>query len=419
MRPWVCSLLAALTVAGCQAAPPAQPAAAPPAAPPGSVVVRDTFGTVRLDEPKGSSPQTPDEPKGSSPHTGSSPRGKGSSPQVIERFTLKNANGVSVQAITYGGIITSIAAPDRNGAIADIVLGFDSIDGYLTDHPYFGAIIGRYGNRIAKGRFTLDGQTHELATNNDANHLHGGVRGFDKHIWQAEPLVGKNGVAFTRTSPDGEEGYPGTLTVRVSYELTDRNQLIVEYHGTTDKATPVNLTQHSYFNLAGAGSGDILGHTLMLNADRFTPVDGTLIPTGEIANVEATPFDFRQPTAIGTRIKQPHPQLKYGQGYDHNWILNRRGEGLQMAAIALDPVSGRTLEITTTEPGIQFYAGNFLDGTLTGKGGHVYQHRAGFCLETQHYPDSPNQPDFPTTVLQPGQQYKTSTVFTFGVSRLP
>lgn len=336
---------------------------------------------------------------------------------AIERFTLKNANGVTVQAITYGGIITSITTPARNGATADIVLGFDSIDGYLKDHPFFGAIIGRYGNRIAKGRFTLDGQTYKLATNNGANHLHGGVRGFDKQVWQAEPLAGKNGVAFTRTSPDGEEGYPGTLAVRVSYELTDSNQLIVEYRATTDKATPVNLTQHSYFNLAGDGSGDIMGQTLMLNADRFTPVDGTLIPTGEIAGVEGTPFDFRQPTTIGARIKQPHPQLKHGQGYDHNWVLNRRSEGLQMAAIAMDPVSGRTLEITTTEPGIQFYAGNFLDGTLTGKGGHVYKHRAGFCLETQHFPDSPNQPNFPSTVLQPGQEYKTSTVFTFGLSR--
>jgi aldose 1-epimerase len=335
----------------------------------------------------------------------------------IERFTMKNSHGVTVQAITYGGIITSITAPDRQGVAADIVLGFDSIDGYLKDHPFFGAIIGRYGNRIAKGRFTLDGQTYKLATNNGPNHLHGGVRGFDKVVWQAEPLAGKNGVVFSRTSPDGEEGYPGTLAVRVSYELTDQNQLIVEYRATTDKATPVNLTQHTYFNLAGAASGDITGQSLMLNADRFTPVDGTLIPTGEIANVEGTPFDFRRPTAIGARIAQPHPQLKHGQGYDHNWVLNRSGDGLQMAAIATDPVSGRTLEVTTTEPGIQFYAGNFLDGTIIGKAGHVYKHRAGFCLETQHFPDSPNQPGFPTTVLKPGEEYKTSTVFTFGITR--
>jgi len=342
---------------------------------------------------------------------------KGSSPRVIERFTMKNAKGLVVQAITYGGIITSITAPDRNGVPGDIVLGFDSIDGYLKDHPFFGAIIGRYGNRIAKGRFTLDGQTYKLATNNGVNHLHGGVRGFDKAIWQAEPLAGKNGVAFTRTSPDGEEGYPGTLTVRVSYELTDNNQLVVEYRATTDKATPVNLTQHSYFNLAGEGSGDILGQSLLLNADRFTPVDGTLIPTGEIANVEGTPFDFRNPTAIGARIAQPNPQLKHGQGYDHNWVLNRSGEGLQMAAMATDPVSGRTLEVTTTEPGIQFYSGNFLDGTIRGKSGHVYKQRSGFCLETQHFPDSPNQPNFPTTILKPGEEYKTSTVFTFGITR--
>lgn len=334
---------------------------------------------------------------------------------AIDRFTLKNANGVEVQAITYGGIITSIKTPDRHGAAGDIVLGFDTIEGYLQDHPFFGAIIGRYGNRIAKGRFTLNGTTYKLAANNGANHLHGGVKGFDKVVWKGEPLAGKNGVAFTRTSPDGEEGYPGNLNVRVSYELTDKNQLIVEYHATTDKATPVNLTQHTYFNLAGDGSGDILGQSLMLNADRFTPVDGTLIPTGEIANVEGTPFDFRQPALIGARIAQAHPQLKFGEGYDHNWVLNRSGNGLQMAAVASDPASGRTLEITTTEPGIQFYAGNFLDGKLTGKGGHVYKHRTGFCLETQHYPDSPNHPDFPSTVLQPGQEYTTSTVFTFGV----
>jgi aldose 1-epimerase len=377
-------LLAALAVTGCQAPPPAEPAAAP-AAPAGPVVARDAFGNVNG--------------------------------APIERFTMKNANGVTVQAITYGGIITSITVPDRQGVPADIVLGFDSIDGYLKDHPFFGAIIGRYGNRIAKGRFTLDGQTYKLATNNGPNHLHGGLRGFDKVVWRAEPLAGKNGVAFTRTSPDGEEGYPGTLTVRVSYELTDQNQLIVDYHATTDKATPVNLTQHTYFNLAGDGSGDITGQSLMLNADRFTPVDDTLIPTGEIANVEGTPFDFRRPTAIGARIAQPHPQLKFGLGYDHNWVLNRTGDGLQMAAIATDPVSGRTLEVTTTEPGIQFYAGNFLDGTITGKGGHVYKHRAGFCLETQHFPDSPNQPSFPNTVLKPGEEYETSTVFTFGVSR--
>ena len=336
---------------------------------------------------------------------------------AIERFTLKNDRGVTVEAMTYGGIITSITAPDRNGDTADIVLGFDSIDSYRKEHPYFGAIIGRYGNRIARGRFTLDGQACRLATNNGAHHLHGGLRGFDKHVWAGEPLAGKNGVAFTRTSPDGEEGYPGNLTVRVTYELTGHNQLVVEYHATTDQATPINLTQHSYFNLAGHGSGDILNQTLMLNADRFTPVDGTLIPTGEIATVEGTPFDFRQPTCIGARIAQPHLQLTHGQGYDHNWVLNRRGEGLQLAAIAMDPVSGRTLEITTTEPGIQFYSGNFLDGTLTGKGGHVYQRRAGFCLETQHFPDSPNQPNFPTTVLPPGQEYRSSTVFTFGVRR--
>ncbi|MGH9174239.1 MAG: aldose epimerase family protein, partial [Vicinamibacterales bacterium] len=293
----------------------------------------------------------------------------------VEVFTLRNTNGVEIRAINYGGIITSLKAPDRTGASGDIVLGFDSLDGYLREHPFFGAIIGRYGNRIAKGQFSLDGHLFKLATNNGPNHLHGGVRGFDKAIWNAEPLAGRNGVAFSRTSPDAEEGYPGNLAVRVAYELTNKNELIVDYYATTDKATPVNLTQHSYFNLSGDGSRDILGHSLMINADRYTPVDPTLIPTGQLALVQETPFDFRQPTAIGARINEAHAQLKNGQGYDHNWVLNRTGDGLQLAARVVEPTSGRTLEVTTTEPGIQFYAGNFLDGTLTGKGGNLYRHR--------------------------------------------
>ena len=336
---------------------------------------------------------------------------------AVDVFTLRNSAGVEVRAITYGGIITSLKVPDRSGTMGDIVLGFDSLDGYLKGHPFFGAIVGRYGNRIGKGRFTLDGKTYSLATNNGQNHLHGGVRGFDKFVWQAEPMTGRTGVTFSRTSPDGEEGYPGTLAVRVSYELTDRNELVVEYHATTDRATPVNLTQHSYFNLAGEGAGDILQHRLMINADRYTPVDGSLIPTGELAAVKGTPFDFTTPAAIGARIGDEHPQLKNGQGYDHNWVLNRTGNDLSLAARVVELSSGRTLEVSTTEPGVQFYAGNFLDGTLTGKGGHVYQRRNGFCLETQHFPDSPNKPGFPSTIVKPGQEYRSKTVFTFGVER--
>ena len=342
------------------------------------------------------------------------PFGKLPDGRAVERLTMTNANGVEIRAITYGGIITSIRVPDRTGTPGDVVLGFDSLDGYLSDHPFFGAIIGRYGNRIAKGQFTLSGHTYKLATNNGPNSLHGGIKGFDKVLWSAEPLANGTGVAFTRTSPDAEEGYPGNLKVRVTYTLTDKNELIVEYHATTDKATPVNLTQHSYFNLAGEGSGNILGHTLMLNADRYTPVDVTLIPTGELASVQGTPFDFRQPTAIGARIDQPNEQLKNGKGYDHNWVLTRKGAGLQLAARVIEPKSGRTLEIATTEPGIQFYSGNFLDGTIKGKSGHVYGHRTGFCLETQHFPDSPNHANFPSTILQPGQEYSSRTVFAFG-----
>jgi aldose 1-epimerase len=334
----------------------------------------------------------------------------------VDIYTLTNAHGVEIKALTYGGIIQSLRVPDKAGRFSDVVLGFDGLAGYLAEHPFFGAIIGRYGNRIGKARFTLDGRTYKLAANNGPNHLHGGVRGFDKVLWNAEQAKTGEGpaVAFTRTSPDGEEGYPGNLNVRVTYTLTDKNELIVDYHATTDKATPVNLTQHSYFNLAGQASGTILGHELMLNADRYTPVDDTLIPTGELAPVEGTPFDFRKSTAVGARINQDHPQLEHGLGYDHNWVLNRQGSGLQLAARVHEPKTGRTLEISTTEPGIQFYAGNFLDGKLTGKEQAVYGHRTGFCLETQHFPDSPNKPQFPSTILEPGAEYRSRTVFTFG-----
>jgi len=336
---------------------------------------------------------------------------------AVEVFTLTNTAGVEVRAITYGGIIVSIRTPDRVGTPGDIALGYDTLDGYVKNNPYFGCIAGRYANRIAKGRFTLDGQTRTLATNNGPNHLHGGVKGFDKVVWGGEPFKNASGVGvvLTYTSRDGEEGYPGTLKTRVTYTLTDRNELAVAYEATTDKATVVNLTQHTYFNLAGAGTRDILGHELQLDADRYTPIGATLIPTGELAPVAGTPFDFRKPVAIGARINQDHPQLEAGGGYDHNFVLARTGPGLSHAARVVDPTTGRTLDIATTEPGIQLYSGNFLDGTITGKAGRVYAHRSGFCLETQHFPDSPNQPTFPSTVLRPGQEYKTTTVFTFGV----
>lgn len=336
----------------------------------------------------------------------------------VETYTLRNSSGIEMRVISLGGIITHLITPDRDGALADIVLGFDAIDKYLSEPPYFGAIIGRYGNRIAKARFAIDGTEYALAANNGANHLHGGIKGFDKVVWHAESSEGEGerSVTFTRTSADGEEGYPGNLATKVTYTLTDRNELVIEYEATTDKPTHVNLTHHSYFNLAGHDAGDILDHELMIDADRFTPVDETLIPTGELAPVEGTPFDFRQPTTIGARIDQTgNPQIAYGKGYDHNWVTN--GSGFRRMARARDPRSGRTLDVATTEPGLQFYSGNFLDGSVTGKGGTVYGHRTAFCLETQHFPDSPNQPAFPSTLLNPGETYRTRTVYTFGVDR--
>ena len=336
----------------------------------------------------------------------------------VEIYTLTNAGGTQMRVTNYGGTITSLKVPDRTGVFGDVVLGFDTIDGYLKDPPYFGALIGRYGNRIAKGQFTLDGNTYQLAVNNGPNHLHGGIKGFDKVLWNAMPADGPEGVSvtLTRTSPDGEEGYPGNLQVTVRYVLTDTNELRIDYRATTDKATPVNLTQHSYFNLAADG-GDVLGHELVLHADRYTPVDETLIPTGALAAVEGTPFDFRTPAAIGARIDADHVQLKNGKGYDHNWVLTRTGAGLEPAAAVFEPKTGRTLQVATTEPGIQFYSGNFLDGTISGKEGRVYARRTGFCLETQHFPDSPHHPNFPTTILKPGETYASKTVFTFGVKK--
>jgi len=349
------------------------------------------------------------------------PFGTTADAKPVELFTLTNAHDVEVRAMTYGATIVWLHAPDREGHLDDIVLGYPTLAGYLAQSPYFGAIVGRYGNRIAKGRFTLDGKAYQLATNNGPNHLHGGVKGFDKVVWSAEPAETDTSatVTFSYVSPAGEEGYPGTLRARVTYTLTDRDELRVDYLATTDQATPVNLTQHSYFNLAGAGTRDILSHELMIAADRYTPVDATLIPTGEIAPVAGTPFDFRTPTAIGARIGQSDVQLQHGKGYDHNWVLNRAGaaEGaLVLAARVTEPTTGRTLDVFTTEPGIQFYSGNFLDGTITGKDGRVYQHRYGFCLETQHFPDSPNHPNFPSTILRPGREYRSTTVFQFGIS---
>lgn len=335
----------------------------------------------------------------------------------VDLFTLTNPHGMEVRLMTYGGIIVSLKVPDRKGAIDDVVLGYDSLAGYLRSSPYFGAIVGRYGNRIAHGRFTLDGQTFKLDTNNGPNALHGGVKGFDKQVWHAESFKRDSnvGVILSYTSPDGDQGYPGTLRASVTYTLTPANELRIDYHATTDKATPINLTQHSYFNLAGAGKGDILGHLMLINADRFTPVDSTLIPTGVLAPVAGTPFDFRQPTAIGARIAQVDQQLKNGGGYDHNFVLNRTGDSLSLAARVVEPTTGRVLTVSTTEPGVQFYTGNFLDGTITGKGGHQYLKRYAFCLETQHFPDSPNHPNFPSTVLKPGTEYQSHTVFAFSV----
>ena len=343
--------------------------------------------------------------------------GKTGDGRPVDLYTLTNSQGMEVCAMTYGGIIVSLRVPDKTGKFDDVVLGHDALDGYLVNPPYFGVIVGRYANRIGNATFTLDGVKYTLAKNDGPNSLHGGVNGFNKQGWEATTFKDATGVgvAFTYLSKDGEEGYPGNLKVKVSYVLTDENQLVIDYEATTDKATPLNLSQHSYFNLAGEGNGDILGHHLMLNADRFTPVDKTLIPTGEIRPVQGTPLDFTQPTAIGARINDNYEQLVVGRGYDHNFVINRKEDGLILAARVHEPTSGRVLEVFTTEPAVQFYSGNFLDGTITGKHGHVYKQRNGFCLETQHYPDSPNHPDFPSTILRPGATFHSQTVFKFSV----
>ena len=357
---------------------------------------------------------------GNNPNAGISKKafGKTADGRTVDLFTLTNNRGMRVAITNYGGIVVSIVVPDRNGQPADVVLGFDGFDGYLAKEPYFGALIGRYGNRIGNARFKLDGVEYKLAANNGPNSLHGGLQGFDKRVWTAREIPGERpALELTYLSKDGEEGYPGNLSAKVVYSLTDDNALRIDYTATTDKDTVLNLTNHSYFNLAGQGNGDVLKHHIMINADRFTPIDRTLIPTGELRKVENTPFDFRKQAVIGARIDADDEQIKFGNGYDHNFVLNRSGTGLSLAARVVDPESGRKLEVLTTQPGVQFYTGNFLDGSIRGKGGKAYGRRSAFCLETQHFPDSPNKPGFPSTVLKPGETYRESTVFRFSASK--
>ncbi|MEO8481502.1 MAG: aldose epimerase family protein [Acidobacteriota bacterium] len=373
-------VLTAVTATACRPAPaPPPPAVEPAMSKP--TLTRENFGTMPTGE-------------------------------AVDLYTFKNGH-VEVRITNLGATITSIRTPDRNGQLGDIVLGFDDLQGYLGNTPFFGVVVGRYGNRIAKGQFSLDGHKYTLARNNGENHLHGGLAGFDKKVWTPRVLESDAGpsLQLSYLSKDGEEGYPGTLTATVIYTLTPKNELTIAYSATTDKKTVVNLTNHSYFNLSG--TGDILSHEVTIDADRFTPVDKGLIPTGELQPVAGTPFDFTKPTAVGARIEQKDEQIQFGNGYDHNWVLNHAPGAMGLAARVTDPSSGRVLEVSTTEPGVQFYTGNFLDGTVTGKGGRVYQKRNALCLETQHFPDSPNHPAFPTTVLERGQTYATRTTFAF------
>jgi aldose 1-epimerase len=332
----------------------------------------------------------------------------------VSQYTLENENGMRIRVLDFGGIITEIHVPDRQGRLADVALGFDTLEPYLGESPYFGALIGRYGNRIARGRFTLDGKTYQLATNDGDNHLHGGKQGYDKVLWSA--TIDDAGLALRYHSPDGEEGYPGNLDVTVVYSLSEANEIVVRFHAVTDQATPVNLTQHSYFNLRGAGQGDILGHEMMIAADRYVPIDAGSIPLGPLAPVAGTPFDFRQAHPIGAAIDTPDQQLRNGKGYDHCFVLERAPDdrALARAVRVREPESGRVLELLTQEPGVQFYSGNFLDGSLQGKG-HTYVHRSGFAIEPEHFPDSPNRPDYPDTILRPGQVYETESRFRFSV----
>lgn len=336
--------------------------------------------------------------------------------KAVDLYTLRNSHGAEAQICNYGGIVTSLKVADKSGKFTDVVLGYDNLDGYIKSTPYFGALVGRYGNRIANAKFKLDGKEYTLAQNNGVNSLHGGVKGFDKVVWAAKSMLTKSGPALelNYTSKDGEEGFPGNLKVTAVYTLTEDSALRVDFTATTDADTHCNLTHHSYFNFAG--KGDVLNHVVQINADRFTPVDGSLIPTGTLQPVKETPFDFTTPTLVGARIKNDDAQLKLGNGYDHNWVLNKPKAGeLTLAATVTEATSGRVMEVWTTEPGMQFYSGNFLDGTITGKGGWTYQFRDGFCMEPQHYPDSPNQPGFPTTVLKPGQTYKNTIIYKFSV----
>ena len=346
--------------------------------------------------------------------------GKAPGGQPVEIYRLTNAKGAETTITNYGGIVISLKVPDRNGVMGDVALGYDNLKDYVKASPYFGALIGRYGNRIAKGCFELGGTKYKLATNDGPNALHGGVKGLDKVVWDAKPLMTKAGPALelTYVSKDGEEGYPGTLSVKAVYTLTQKNELRLDFTATTDKETVVNLTHHSYFNLAGAGKGDILNHVVTIRADKFTPVDKTLIPTGELRPVEGTPMDFRKPTAIGARIADAYEQVQIGKtGYDHNWVIDKAAGELDWIAKVYEPTSGRTMEVLSTEPGLQFYSGNFLDGTNVGKGGVAYQFRTGFCMEPQHFPDSPNKPSFPSTVLKPGQTYRNTIIYRFSTKK--
>jgi aldose 1-epimerase len=349
----------------------------------GSAIVRDVFGTM---------------PNGTD----------------IEVFTLSNATGMRIRILTYGGVLQSVEVPDQAGRLANVTLGFDNLTDYIERNQYFGTITGRCANRLAHGRFTLDGNTYQLAQNRGANHLHGGIAGFSHRVWSPEVVHDDDpSLRLTYTSPDGEEGYPGELRTTVTYTLTVDNAIRVDYHATTDAPTIVNLTNHAYFNLAGEGSGTVLGHQLQLNASHFTPVDAAMIPTGEIAPVDGTPLDFRELTEIGARIREAHPQMRLAQGYDHNHVLSRSDDGLEDAARLVDPVSGRVMTVRTTEPGIQVYSGNFLDGTLVGPSGRIYRSADGLALETQHFPDAPNRPEFPSITLRPGEEYKSTTVMAF------
>lgn len=347
--------------------------------------------------------------------------GKTTTGETVYRYVLKNNKGIEAVVISYGATLVSIQAPDRNGKMGDLVLGYDTLDGYEKDKSYFGATIGRYGNRIAGGQFALDGLVFHLPTNDGPNCLHGGTRGFNKRVWTGVDHSRDDAyvLELNYTSQDGEEGFPGTLQVKVTYTLPlDRSELQIDYSATTDKDTVVNLTNHSYFNLSGVANSEILSHQLLLHASKFTPVDARLIPTGALQTVEDSPFDFSKPTAIGAHINQDNEQLKFGRGYDHNWVLEKTpNSNVQLAATVFEPSSGRVLEVLTTEPGIQFYSGNFLDGTVRGKDGQLYAHRTGFCLETQHFPDSPNHPNFPSTTLKAGQTYRSTTVFRFSARK--